>query len=56
VALASFYENDAEDIPVEEESQPLEEHPVGPPAPDPKPQPKPKSGGVFSSRYIIISI
>jgi hypothetical protein len=54
VALASFYENDAEHNPVEEQedSQPTEEHPVRPPAPDPKP----KSGGVSSSRSIIISI
>jgi hypothetical protein len=52
VALASFYENDAEDIPVEEpeNSKPIEERPVRPPAPDPKPV----SGSVSSSRYIII--
>jgi hypothetical protein len=52
VALASFYENDVEDIPIEEreESEPIEEHPVQPPAP----APKPKSGSVSSSRYIVI--
>jgi hypothetical protein len=51
--LASFYENDAEDNPVEEEPQATEEFSVRPPEPDMKPQPKPKSGGVFSSRYGI---
>lgn len=51
MALASFYENDAEDNPVEEEPQAIEELPAQPPETDPKPQPKPKS--VFSSRYVI---
>ncbi|PNF14314.1 NSFL1 cofactor p47 [Cryptotermes secundus] len=49
VALASFYENDGEHNPIEEqeESQLAEEHPVWPTAADPKP----KSGGVSSSRF-----
>ncbi|KAJ4430325.1 hypothetical protein ANN_22538, partial [Periplaneta americana] len=51
VALASFYENDGEDNPVEEEDeqQPVEELPDQQPASDPKQKPKP--GNVFSSRF-----
>lgn len=58
MALASFYENDAEDNSVEDEeadSQRVEELPVQPLAPHEKAQPKPKSGGMFSARYITIS-
>lgn len=53
--MASFYENDPEDNPAEEEEeepQAIEELPVRPPEPDPKPQPKSKSRDVFSSRYM----
>ena len=58
VALASFYENDGEDNAVEEEEAEshVEELPVQPLASHPKVQPQPKSGGVFSARYILISI
>lgn len=52
VALASFYENDAEDTVEEEEAESQRvELPGQPLASHPKAEPKPKSGGVFSARF-----